>query len=188
MTGSGFASPSRTVAGPLVGLFWIVAGLWAMGLVWWAQHVAGMAPCALCLWERWPYRVLIILGVLFVVLSRAGRAVRGVLPAVAAAVAAGIPHVVVPRSNEAEARLVPGASVRGADCLAEVLAWYGAELGLAHWAGWHRSWRSLPAFLVRDALLPLIWLAAWAQSAIVWRGNAMDIRPRNAKEFRPGAA
>ena len=83
MTGSGFASPSRTVAGPLVGLFWIVAGLWAMGLVWWAQHVAGMAPCALCLWERWPYRVLIILGALFVVLSRAGRAVRTVLSALA---------------------------------------------------------------------------------------------------------
>ena len=83
MTGSGFASPSRTVAGPLVGLFWIVAGLWAMGLVWWAQHVAGMAPCALCLWERSPYRVLIILGALFVVLSRAGRAVRTVLSVLA---------------------------------------------------------------------------------------------------------
>ncbi len=83
MTGSGFASPSRTATGPLVGLFWSVAGFWAMGWVWWAQHVAGMAPCALCLWERWPYRVLIILGVLFVVLSRAGRAVRAVLSALA---------------------------------------------------------------------------------------------------------
>jgi magnesium chelatase family protein len=56
------------------------------------------------------------------------RPVRGVLPAVAAAVAAGRPRVVVPAGNLAEALLVPGAQVRGASTLAEVLAWYGAEL------------------------------------------------------------
>ena len=82
MTVPGFASQSRT-AGNRLAAFWIVAGIWAMGWVWWAQHVAGMAPCALCLWERWPYRVLIILGVLFAVLSRAGRAMRVVLSALA---------------------------------------------------------------------------------------------------------
>ena len=83
MTVSGLVSPSRTAQGPLTGSFWILAGLWAMGWVWWAQHVAGMAPCALCLWERWPYRALIILGVLFVVLSRSGRAIRLVVSGLA---------------------------------------------------------------------------------------------------------
>jgi magnesium chelatase family protein len=56
------------------------------------------------------------------------RPVRGVLPAVAAAVAAGHPRVVVPLANAAEAALVPGAVVRGAASLAEVAWRYGAEI------------------------------------------------------------
>lgn len=56
------------------------------------------------------------------------RPVRGVLPAVAAAVQAGHAHVVVPVANEAEAVLVPGARVVGARSLAEVAHRYGADL------------------------------------------------------------
>lgn len=56
------------------------------------------------------------------------RPVRGVLPAVAAAVAAGHPRVVVPRGNAREAELVPGADVRAADSLAQVAAQHGAEV------------------------------------------------------------
>ncbi|WP_290438810.1 magnesium chelatase domain-containing protein, partial [Cellulosimicrobium cellulans] len=54
--------------------------------------------------------------------------VRGVLPAVAAAVEAGFPDVVVPEADVAEARLVPGARVVGAASLADVARLYGAEL------------------------------------------------------------
>ncbi len=53
-------------------------------------------------------------------------------------------------------------------------------------AGWHRGPRLLLAFLVRDALLPAIWASAWARTAIVWRGNAMDIRTRDAAALEPG--
>lgn len=56
------------------------------------------------------------------------RPVRGVLPAVAAAVAAGHRRVVVAAANAAEARLVPGAQVVGATSLAQVAAGYGATL------------------------------------------------------------
>ncbi|WP_182113565.1 YifB family Mg chelatase-like AAA ATPase [Actinotalea sp. JY-7876] len=56
------------------------------------------------------------------------RPVRGVLPAVAAAVAAGFPRVVVPTANAEEARLVPGAEVWSAASLAEVAVAHGAEL------------------------------------------------------------
>lgn len=56
------------------------------------------------------------------------RPVRGVLPAVVAAVAAGHPDVVVPNANADEARLVPGARVRAAASLAEVLHAYGADV------------------------------------------------------------
>lgn len=56
------------------------------------------------------------------------RPVRGVLPSVAAAVAAGLPRVVVPAANLAEAQLVPGAHVVGADSLARVAVHHGADL------------------------------------------------------------
>lgn len=56
------------------------------------------------------------------------RPVRGVLPSVAAAVAAGCPRVVVPRGNAAEASLVPGVEVLAADSLAQVAAHHGADL------------------------------------------------------------
>ena len=56
------------------------------------------------------------------------QSVRGVLPAVAAAVAAGLRDVVVPVQDADEARLVPGARVVGVASLAEIAALYGAEL------------------------------------------------------------
>ncbi|WP_225754073.1 YifB family Mg chelatase-like AAA ATPase [Actinotalea sp. Marseille-Q4924] len=56
------------------------------------------------------------------------RPVRGVLPAVAASVAAGRPDVVVPFGNLEEARLVPGADVVGAVTLRDVLRRHGADL------------------------------------------------------------
>ncbi len=55
------------------------------------------------------------------------RPIRGVLPAVLAAVRAGRPRVVVPRGNEAEARLVPGAQVVAVRNLAEVVALHRGE-------------------------------------------------------------
>lgn len=54
--------------------------------------------------------------------------VRGVLPAVVAAVAAGRPDVVVPLADVEEARLVPGARVTGAASLGEVVALHGGRL------------------------------------------------------------
>jgi magnesium chelatase family protein len=53
--------------------------------------------------------------------------VRGVLPMVAAAVASGCRDVVVPTADVAEASLVPGARVRGATTLADVVALHGGE-------------------------------------------------------------
>lgn len=53
--------------------------------------------------------------------------VRGVLPSVMAAVAAGFPRVVVSSRNKAEAALVPGSEVQGFECLAEVARAFGAD-------------------------------------------------------------
>lgn len=54
--------------------------------------------------------------------------VRGVLPAVAAAVAAGVERVVVAEADAAEARLVRGADVRGVATLGELALAYGAQI------------------------------------------------------------
>ncbi len=51
------------------------------------QHLGGMAPCALCLWQRWPHAAAICLGVLAFVFG--GRVVA-VLGGVAALTTAGI--------------------------------------------------------------------------------------------------
>ena len=58
------------------------------------------------------------------------RPVRGVLPAVTAAVAAGARRVVVPVRNTVEAALVPGADVRGAGSLADVLGFLRGTVDL----------------------------------------------------------
>ncbi|WP_272026253.1 YifB family Mg chelatase-like AAA ATPase [Kocuria rosea] len=60
-------------------------------------------------------------------LDGALRPVRGILPAVMAAVRAGHERIVVPAANAAEAGLVPGARVEGFGCLADVLAGAGAD-------------------------------------------------------------
>jgi magnesium chelatase family protein len=59
------------------------------------------------------------------------RPVPGVLPAVRAAVQAGITRIIVPWANKTEALLVPGAEVIGAVTLAEAACVHGAEVELA---------------------------------------------------------
>ncbi len=47
-----------------VGLAVAAAALAALGVAYWAQDFLHLVPCPLCLWERWPYRVVTALGVL----------------------------------------------------------------------------------------------------------------------------
>lgn len=56
------------------------------------------------------------------------RPVRGILPAVAAAVDAGFSHIIVPEENWREALLIPGAHVIGARSLAQVARHFGADI------------------------------------------------------------
>ena len=36
-------------------------------------------------------------------------------------------------------------------------------------------WRSPLLFVVRDLLLPVLWLASWVGNEFVWRGNPMRV-------------
>jgi ceramide glucosyltransferase len=72
-----------------------------------------------------------------------------------------------------------GAPEFGLDPLAAValtaLAWYGSEAALARAAGWRLGALSVPAWIVRDLVLPFLWAQAWASNNFVWRGNAMSV-------------
>ncbi len=76
-------------------LFAVLAAGAALGVAVGSEHWGGLVPCALCLLERWPYRIVIGLGLLALVLpQRAGRAVLllAVLAVLGGAVLAGV-HV-----------------------------------------------------------------------------------------------
>jgi ceramide glucosyltransferase len=60
-----------------------------------------------------------------------------------------------------------------AGAIAYPLLWYGAEWALARRAGWPATPDQLPAWLLRDAMIPAVWIAAFAGRGFVWRGNAM---------------
>jgi ceramide glucosyltransferase len=61
-----------------------------------------------------------------------------------------------------------------------VAIWYGAEAVLARAAAWHLSLRLLPALVLRDLLLPMLWIGALLGDDFVWRGNAMSLQPKSA--------
>jgi ceramide glucosyltransferase len=68
----------------------------------------------------------------------------------------------------------------GATIFAYAALWYGAEAVLAASAGWHTSWRSPVAWLLRDLLIPLLWLASWIGNDFVWRDNTLRISHRRS--------
>jgi ceramide glucosyltransferase len=66
------------------------------------------------------------------------------------------------------------------------LFWYGAEALLAGVAGWPLSWRSLPAWIVRDLMLPFVWGQGWTSDNFIWRGNAMSVEETALEEAASG--
>jgi disulfide bond formation protein DsbB len=77
-----------------VALLVALGALAALGVAYWAQDILLLVPCPLCLWERWPYRVVIALGILAALLRPAsGRFVLGLAAlALLAAAALGLLH------------------------------------------------------------------------------------------------
>jgi ceramide glucosyltransferase len=53
--------------------------------------------------------------------------------------------------------------------------WYGAEIGFAGLMGWRVSTAAGDGltYLLRDAMMPLIWCLTWLRPGFVWRGTAM---------------
>jgi ceramide glucosyltransferase len=66
--------------------------------------------------------------------------------------------------------------------IAYAFVWYGAEIVLAAIARWPLSALSPVAWVLRDAMLPVLWCAAWIGRGFVWRGTAMKAASDNFKE------
>jgi disulfide bond formation protein DsbB len=59
------------------------AALTALGFAYFAQYVLLLTPCELCLWERWPYRLVVVLAVVAVLCrAKAARLFLGIAGAV----------------------------------------------------------------------------------------------------------
>ncbi len=53
--------------------------------------------------------------------------------------------------------------------------WYACEALLARLAGWHIGRWSPLAWVVRDLVLPVLWMQAWLGNSFSWRGNDMSL-------------
>lgn len=59
-----------------------------------------------------------------------------------------------------------------------LVAMYMPEMVLALRKGWHVSVYTLPALIVRDLLLPAIWVRGWVGHSVAWRGNVLAIKTK----------
>jgi ceramide glucosyltransferase len=60
--------------------------------------------------------------------------------------------------------------------------WFGSEALLAWAAGWHLSRLSPLSWIMRDLLLPAVWLEGWIGDTFVWRGNDMSVAKNSDAE------
>jgi ceramide glucosyltransferase len=80
---------------------------------------------------------------------------------------------VFPLIAGAYAAAASGASV-ALVCGLLLAIWLGAEALLARCARWHLSWRMPLAMLIRDLMLPALWVDAWLSDEVVWRGSTVS--------------
>jgi ceramide glucosyltransferase len=60
---------------------------------------------------------------------------------------------------------------------AHLAVWFVIEAVYTRAQGWHLSWLSPVAWLVREALIPALWLRAAIARSLIWRGQRIDLPP-----------
>lgn len=134
------------------------------------QYIGGLAPCTLCIWQRWPHGAAVLIGVLALML---GGRILPVLGAAAAATSAGIAgfHVGVEQKwwqgltsctagsieGISTADLLNPAVIVAAPVRCDAIAW---QLMGVSMAGWN---------MILSAVLVGIWLLA-ARRTCRWGG------------------
>ncbi len=124
------------------------------------QYIGGMAPCAMCIWQRWPHLAAVIIGVLAIAIAGRLLPLLGALAALTTA-GIGVYHTGVERDWWEGPTTCTSGSIEGvapADLLTQILdapivrcdevAWALAGISMASWNA------------ILSAALAIIWLAA----------------------------
>lgn len=130
------------------------------------QHIGGMAPCKLCLWQRWPHAVAVLIGLAFLATR------NGLLPwlgAMAASTTAvlGVYHTGVERKWWQGPQGCTGGDVSGMsaqDLLNQIMA---APLVRCDEVAWQMLGLSMPSW---NALVSAGFAALWIAAALRERG------------------
>jgi ceramide glucosyltransferase len=72
--------------------------------------------------------------------------------------------------------LVVAGAVHPVWLLALLIGWYCAEALLALTAGWRLILPSPLFWMLRDLLIPAVWVAGWVRSRYSWRGRDIDLK------------
>lgn len=86
----------------------------------------------------------------------------------------GLAAVLGWRLSDDDETAMAAASAAAAAAMVAML-WYGTELVLAARLGWWVFPTSILAMIVRDCLIPVVWLLGWGRNSYVWRGNKIRV-------------
>lgn len=124
------------------------------------QYLGGLAPCKLCLWQRWPHAAAVLIGLLAFVLPRRIWPVLGA-GAAAAAAGLGVYHTGVERgwwTGPTTCTSGPVGGLAPEDLLNQILAAPVVRCDEVAWSLLGLSMASWNA--IASALLVLIWVQA----------------------------
>ncbi|MGI1661821.1 disulfide bond formation protein B [Palleronia sp. KMU-117] len=131
---------------------------------WGFQYIAGLAPCAMCYWQRWPHMAAVAIGALGLAAPAAALTLAGALSALTTA-GIGLYHTGVERTWWAGPSTCTSGDISGLstqDLMDQILAaplvrcdevaWAFAGLSMASWnavislglaAVWLMAWRAV---------------------------------------------
>ena len=72
---------------------------------------------------------------------------------------------------------------------AYLAVWYVAEIAVAAASRWPVTWQTPFASVLRDLLLPVLWICGWTGHSINWNGNTMKMDARSVRargKIEPG--
>lgn len=72
--------------------------------------------------------------------------------------------------------------------LAYLALWYGAELAMAAGCRWPLGWQTPFALIMRDVLVPIIWIGAFTGRSFTWKGTPVRMEERRDRQPREPAA
>lgn len=128
---------------------------------WGFQYLGGLAPCAMCLWQRWPHVAAVAIGAAGIGVSAALVPLAGALAALTTA-AIGLYHTGVERSWWEGPTSCTSGSVAGmspGELLDQILA---APLVRCDEVAWQLLGLSMASWNALVSLgLAVIWLMAW---------------------------